>query len=187
MQTTTPYGHNANSLPHPIDQLHLVMGEIETFFAAWMQRLEQLNSVEQRPDERVEKMRLELEEEKRRWEARRVRESQDIHDKAEELAKAWLRLEEEERRFLQSRESRQVASRPAGSETARADRPPVDKVIAAQPEPETPQPTIHHSGDGPTLRRANMQQASPLRESAIRQFEQLRREIQTSRQHRRHA
>jgi hypothetical protein len=155
------------------------MTDIESFLTDWMERLERLNLQPMTADALVRGRLRELEQEKTQWESKRKRELQEIHEKAEELSKAWLRLEQEQRRFLQTRDSQWHNSRPLADDAVEQDAPEsCDMELASQTVcavatggPEEPKP-----------RRPSPIHTHRTRTSAIRQFEQLRREIESSRQ-----
>ena len=185
MNSSTNAGNGLGSLSEPIDQIELVMTDVESFFVDWLGRVEKLQTLSSKPDKRLRKRIHDFEIEKSQWEAKRKRESQDIHEKAEELTKAWLRLEQEQRRFLQTREVSSRGGRPSNVDIqtrAHAGETP------ASEEQETPRPMPSAAAAAPETnpRRPSPLQGQRASASAAGQFEQLRREIETSRhQHRR--
>lgn len=169
----------------PIDQLELLMADVESFLGDWLQRMEQLHSASATPDAALRDRMHELELEKSQWEAKRTRETRDIHEKAEELTKAWLRLEEEQRRFLQIRDARAQGNRiPLADSQLR--EPVVGTEPASIPQSSSGRSPVPVATEESSIRRSSPLQGQRAGASAVRQFEQLRREIQSSRhQHRR--
>jgi hypothetical protein len=191
MDTSPTTGQGVVSRFQPINELELLMADVESFLDDWLRRVEQIQAVSTTPDEQLRKRMRELELDKSQWEAKRIRETRDIHEKAEELTKAWLRLEDEQRRFLQVRDARAH-----GNRIAAADSQPRESVADTESAPNhQPSPTRHSAPatpaasatpEEPSTRRPSPLQGQRAGASAVRQFEQLRREIQSSRhQHRR--
>ncbi len=104
-------GQSVGSRIQAVDQFELLIADVESFLDDWLQRLDQLQAVSATPDAHLRKRIHDFELDKSQWEAKRKRETREIHEKAEELTKAWLRLEEEERRFLQIRDTRAHGNR----------------------------------------------------------------------------
>jgi hypothetical protein len=180
MDNSNRTGQGNDSLLQPIDQLELVMADVESFLTHWLGRLEQLHELSATPDALLRKRLRDFELEKTQWDAKRKRETQDIHDKSEELAKAWLRLEQEQRSFQQTRDSHSHSTRTAAVETR-----PTEQRVASEStesksttEPGAPTPV---AAEEPNLRRPSPLQGNRAGATAVRQFEQLRREIQISR------
>lgn len=184
MDNTPTTGQGIGSLSQPIDQLELVMADVESFLTEWLRRLEQLNTLSTTPDGLLRNRVREFELEKSQFEAKRRRETQEIHDKAEELTKAWLRLEQEQRRFLQVRDSHAQGSRPPSAEYPQQDssREIVSKEARVPTQPGNAASNVAEEAH---TRRPSPLQSQPAKESAVRQFEQLRREIQSNRHQRR--
>ena len=133
MQNSPTKVQGIGGRPEPIDQLERLMADVESFLGDWLRRLEQLHAVSPTPDAQLSNRMRELELEKSLWEAKRHRETRDIHEKAEELTKAWLRLEEEQRRFLQIRDARAH-----GHRIPVADNPPREAVVDTEPTSDHP-------------------------------------------------
>ena len=176
---------------NPVDQLKVVMDGVESFLADWLQRIEQLNEMAATPDAFIRKRIRELEQERIQWEAKRNRETKEIHDKAEELAKAWLRLEQEQRRFVQVRDSQSRGGPSQSARTTTAEIPPERRDEAetrSAPRPAA-KPSSVAIEPTQTLTDTKSRRPSPLQGTkagalAIEQFEQLRREIESSRRSR---
>jgi hypothetical protein len=176
---------------NPVDQLKVIMDGVESFLADWLQRIEQLNEIAATPDAFIRKRIHELEQERIRWEAKRNRETEEIHEKAEELAKAWLRLEQEQRRFVQLRDSQSRGAQPQATRTMPAEIPPErhDPAETKAAPRSSAKPSSVAIETTPTLTDTRSRLPSPLQGSkagalAIEQFEQLRREIESSRRSR---
>ena len=195
MNINSNAGKGIGSLSEPIDQLELVMADVESFLVDWLGRIEQLQAMSSKPDAHLRKRIRDFELEKSQWEAKRKRETQDIHEKAEELTKAWLHLEQEQRRFLQSRDSQSRDSQLKDSQS-RASRPSAveasSRLHAGEPpaneEQESPRslPPAAVAPPESNPRRPSPLQGQRASATAAGQFEQLRREIESSRhQHRR--
>ena len=192
METYTTTGHDLNKLSQPIDQLQHLMTDVESFLGDWLQRLEQLNASTPAPDAGLRKRMQEFEQEKIQWDAKRKRETQDIHDKAEELGKAWLRLEQEQRRFLQIRDSHAGSSKIAvaaiqAREPVGVEHSSDDSVIDETSPPQSTTSETAKLSEETASRRPSPIQGHRVRESAASQFAQLRREIESNRQQHRRA
>ena len=173
---------------NPADQLRVVMDGVESFLTDWLQRIEQLNEMAATPDAFIRKRIHELEQERMQWEAKRNRETNEIHEKAEELTKAWLRLEQEQRRFVQVHDSQS-----RDSESSRKREMPEEIPAKRRDDAETqaaPRSSVKRSSvaieSAQTLTDTRSRLPSPLQGTkagalAIEQFEQLRREIEFSR------
>jgi hypothetical protein len=109
-----------------------------------------------------------LEDERRRWEVEKQREWKRIQGDAAQLAQAWQRVEIEQRRLLAERNASRVVSatdrEPLGAENDTWSTRTTDH---AQP-PWSDQATCQPGADQPLM----------TQESAILQFQQLRREMQ---------
>ena len=185
MENPATTAQGVESRHQPIDQLETLLADVESFFNDWLQRVEQLQSVSTPPDAMLQTRIRDFELAKSQWEAKRVRETRDIHEKAEALTKSWLRLEEEQRRFLQIRDSRTHTNRPASIDSQPRE-PAVDAETSASPQPTQVRPPVAASPEEPNSRRPSPLQGQRPGASAVHQFEQLRREIQSNRhQHRR--
>lgn len=169
--------------PHPIEQLQDVMDDMEAFLANWLTRVEQLQTASAMPDAQLRRRFRELEQEKIQWEAKRNRETQDLHEKAEQLVDAWLRLEAEQRRLTQIRDAHGQPSRNVTTETSESKVTPEADTEQVAPVQEMPQEVAVHKVPAPAApRRPSPTLCQPACSSAIQQFQQLRREIETSRQ-----
>ena len=178
-------GQHAGNRLQPIDELERLMADVDSFLSDWLRRVEQIQSVSATPDAMLRNRMRDLELERSQWDAKRLRETRDIHEKAEELTKAWLRLEDEQRRFLQIRETRAQGNRlPATDSQPRESAG--DAQAATSPVPSPARVPAPVASEESSARRPSPLQGQRAGSSAVRQFEQLRREIQSSRhQHRR--
>lgn len=183
-------------LAQPIDQLTLVMADVESFLEDWLRRLDQLHAIAPSPDAVLRGRIREFELDRSQWEAKRNRETQDIHEKAAELTNAWLRLEEEQRSFLRSRDSKPHLGRTNTADAVshdadRSNHEPVTETAPADESVSTDHRTpataerrtavVQDPQEEPITRRTSPLQGQRARAPAVRQFEQLRREIQTIR------
>jgi len=105
--------------------------------------------------ESVNKSDMDFEQEKNRWEQQRILQESEIQLKFEQLTEAWLRLEEEQRLFLQIKD--QHMSVPVGNGTNKSENP------------------------GVVTEEADSGCENQSRASAVLQFQRLRQEIGASR------
>jgi hypothetical protein len=141
------------------DQLDSVIGDIHGFLSNFCERLQRLTAepVATQGDSHAGDTSPEAREE---WEAKRARTEQKIRDHVELLSDAWLRLEAEQRNLLQTKEGLAVDL------PSRADKNSVAAV----------------GGVGAARQSVSSISNPPqLRQSAVREFERLRQEIQLSR------
>lgn len=191
------------------DALHHIINDVRTYLSDWCYRLEQnvkSQGVSATSEAVLHERIDEFQKMKTLWEAKRVAEEQQIKQKTDQLTEAWLRLEDEQRSFLQHKETQ------GGGRQAAADQPQVPSevdcsvgrrmghagqpAIAASAAPMQPaavqqhthlmQPAAAHgvpqvavephatvpAASGPTSR---------TRESAVVQFQRMRKEIESSR------
>lgn len=150
--------------------LSAIADEIEAYLKLWLSRLEDLLEHSgdcSSGDAALEARVANFEEEQRRWKLHRQQEMQQMQETAEQLTAAWARLENEQRRLLQAQEAsqprtaRRSPEAPANLSAGRATAPPAGTALA-QPPGET-----ESGGDAAALSR----------ELAVRQFQQLRRQM----------
>lgn len=155
-------------------RLQVVVDRVETFLAAQLDRLERVleqcehGAAEQ---ETADRLRRELQEQRRQWEQERLEEMGKIKQAGAQLTEAWDRLEAEQRRLLAERES--LRSAPGGGHAQAAG--PADGT--AMPT-ESPGATARGNPppNGPGRSEGTAQDAvSP--EAARLQFQQLKREV----------
>ena len=159
------------------------MCDIETFLSQWLGKIQdELATMDATAGSASVRRRFQaLQDEKKRWEAKRQRELDEIEQKAGQLTDAWLKLESEQRQLLKLQE-RRGSRRETTSATA--------TQVEASPEPaRTSAPAPAAPSSGPS-RRTNNSVATNQKSSngamktlseAVRQFEQLRREIELTR------
>lgn len=157
-----------------VDSLRGIVSEIEGFLDQWMQRFDKLLRRCGEPAERAEpaepdaamRQRIEkFDQEYRQWEEQRQRETEQLHEKAEQLTEAWLQLEAEQRAVLQAQASLKHRSRqPPTPSTARGDSPSNTAAAgsAAGAPPAAAETTIS---------------SSLSQQAAVQQFELLRHEL----------
>ena len=155
-----------------------IVSDVDAFVSDWFKRLSQsvvspiqIPATNQQLLEKIEG----FQQEKRQWEAEKTGAEQDIREKLDEISEAWLRLEAEQRRFLQTKES--YAPTVPDYKT---EREFVGNAAAGGL-------TSTMRGEGSCLDEQPLRQ--PLRDpivnrpakSTIQQFQRLRREIESSR------
>ncbi len=173
-----------------------VISDVNEFLSEFCQRVDQDFASRKSATISEAELRKRLEEftaEKNHWEANRERDEQRINQKFEQLTEAWLRLEEEQRSFLRTKNG-SATSAPQRTADSRPDN------LAAQAADESDSissemgDSLRHDTAEPrnsTERESSMiEQRVPVhssaslskpRESAIRQFQRLKKEIESSR------
>lgn len=152
-----------------VDSLSEVATGIEAFLGRWVSRLEGLLDHYGNTSQHeaiLERRIAQFDEEQRRWNEHRQQEMQQIQETAEQLSAAWERLEDEQRRVLQAREALQPDVR------ERDPAPSVKPVAAADPA-SRPSVVDATPAGNPMPGGAT----STSREVAVRQFQQLRRQM----------
>lgn len=150
-------GHPHDTPESIADSLRVVVADVETFVSDYLNRLS-VAFENNRSKDRTQKVYQsveDFEQEKTRWEQYRMLQEKEIQRKFDQLTEAWLRLEGEQRMFLQTkdqRESVQLSSGNAKNENIRC--------------------TSTDASSGAHIRS---------RESAVLQFQRLRQEIDASR------
>jgi hypothetical protein len=188
-------------------QLQAIASEIESYFGVWISRCRQaIEEGRQTPAGEAtlaSKIRR-FEETRSQWEAQRERELDSIAEKSEQLSCAWLQLESEQREFLQLKETwkrrmersaslapltpeyhsssshrpREVEP-PTASESPFAAATQVPVTVCPPSSARIPKPAeapLYPIGDQACRNRVGNSQ----RILAIRQFEQLRREVDST-------
>jgi hypothetical protein len=198
--------HQSNSQPNPagdpdvapgriVDALHDVVSDFDEFVCDWFERLDQSiiaceatpapapapapAPVEKAPDKQVSKELGELQKEKTRWESTRDSATGEIQDKAELLTEAWLRLESEQRKFLQITSANPHATREIHPAAEAPAREPVAAAPSSKTRGDAAQPQQPIKTESPLPAAAANSNSS--REAALLQFQRLRREIDSSR------
>lgn len=197
MEPITQPNHFATDVT-AADELRRIAADIQDYMGKWVLRSRRVigQANESAHSEFGLSTQLQkFEENQHKWETKRQREMDEIAEKGEELAAAWQKLESEQRQFLQMKDSLQYRTNqlhtvlPANTTEA--------NVALHAAEVRTPStPSVQHSSPAtasvqtppctpqvaPRL-PANIAYAaaSPAgghaRDAAIRQFEQLRREV----------
>ncbi|WP_164101961.1 hypothetical protein [Candidatus Laterigemmans baculatus] len=180
-------------------ELGRIAADVEAFLELWVGRLEKVlgqiasgSTDEQTQQERLvlQQRMAEFELARRHWNEERRRDVQQIQETTEQLSAAWERLEEEQRRVLQSQTG--VAGPGAPGPRPTIDRPLVPANPAPslhpqtppQPHPVSPHPAsvnvpLHARASEPPAGgelRSN-ETASAARDRAVRQFQILRRQV----------
>ena len=195
-----PQGGPATDATAAADELRNIAAEIQDYMGKWVIRSRRVIGHACDPmqgDVPLSTQMQKFEESQRKWETRRQKEMDEIADKAEELAAAWLKLESEQRQFLQMKEAWQHRTN-QGRTFDSVDQPESDIAPAhaqhSLPAMPSDQDTTTVAGAGaPRVPQSTPQFAPRLpcsnahagvrpvggdaRDAAIRQFELLRREV----------
>ncbi|QDT07174.1 hypothetical protein K227x_55990 [Rubripirellula lacrimiformis] len=156
-----------------IASLQGVVSDVDDFMSSWLERLSQSDVLCQNPlttDQRLRERIERFEREKSRWEDKRRCQEREIHQKLDQLSDAWLRLESEQRRFLQTKGSRHPI--------AVANNAAIDDGVEKNPVPISGKQSVNEQVSSPRSVEAT---ASEARESAVLQFQRLRQEIEFNR------
>lgn len=158
--------------------LQEVVGDIESFLSQWLRKAQtELESAEIGSGGAALRKRLhDFQEEKKQWDAKRRHELTEIEQKANQLAEAWLRLEIEQRQILQSQDKPRSNRReltPPPTPTLDCPQAENDWHAPSAPSPEPNRRTTN------SIDQSQPSQPSAMRSlgDAVRQFEQLKREI----------
>ena len=180
-----------------IDALQDVVEDFDRYALAWFQRLSDglvsENSMSASDRELRARVR-EFREEKRKWQAKREVQHEEIQESMRLLTEAWLRLEDEQRQLQQQRDasespfknkiSQNGANRP--TQVGNAGHAMVNSSATSSCVPVNPGVTVPASNSVPhATDRESMSSGtlcvSELSDAAVRQFQQLRIEIESSR------
>jgi len=168
-----------------VDALQAMLSDVDGFMVDWFQRLnQQLVACDTvfSPDQKVRQQSERLRREQNEWNLKRDREDEQIQEKFQQLTDAWLRLESEQRKFLQLKNARASVSGESPPQHALAQnalaqatesidaRATHSPAVAVKPIPTQSVP-------GSPDRQSPEPSSS---EHAIRQFQRLRQEIQSS-------
>jgi hypothetical protein len=167
-------------------ELQAVVDDVGQFLTAWSQKLDQCvaSSLDAgaSTDAILQKRIEDFRKEQRQQESIRQAEQRELQTSADLLAQAWLKLESEQREFLQLKAlatqpqaNRDLRSNGESSRPARAAAP----APAAAQESSLPPPSPNFPAVAP-LSQNNLS-TTTSRDSAVRQFQRLRREIAASR------
>lgn len=197
---------DAMSPEDALDAIQDVVDDVDQYVLEWFKRLNDGLVVADAPaaattDRELRTRIKEFREEKRQWEAKREVEQHELQEKMRQLTDAWLRLEDEQRLLLQRRESAgsnkekptsrtsnrpERTSAPASGteevtfqdhrEVAVQSESPAPRVNSSIAPPSQPRPTGSDRNASPSA-----SQATAPNDAAVRQFQQLRREIESSR------
>ena len=161
---------SAMASPPVGDDARQVVDDVESYLVGWMARLQrvldQCHSIAQREAQLIDRTAA-IEQQHQQWQAQRQQEMQQIHQGAEQLSAAWQRLESEQRQWLSARETPQLP--PAVAQRS-ANVPP-------DPAASNVGVTSGNPGSAPAAAEDRQPPEGMSRESAVRQFEQLRREV----------
>ena len=201
MDQTSQPNEATHSSSGNADELRQIAADIETYLGKWVVRSRRVIEHGLRSttsDVAMSTQVQKFEELKRKWETQRQREMDQIAEKSDELTAAWLKLESEQRQFVQTKEAWEQRNQ----QTAAPTHAPVPFPVPAPSHeaverPATTTPNMH------TEPVASMAETPPYvpqvaprlptdpafghspgrcvgsRDSAVRQFQQLRREVGT--------
>lgn len=197
---------HAMSPEDALDAIQDVVEDVDQYVLEWFKRLNDGLAVADAPsaattDRELRARIKDFREEKRQWEAKRKVEQHELQEKMRQLTGAWLRLEDEQRLLLQRRES--TGSNKEKPTTRNSGRPEQNSAPAygtedaafqdqqrAAVQSESNAPSVNDSIASPTRPRPtgsdrdvspSASKAITPNDAAVRQFQQLRREIETSR------
>ena len=161
-----------------VEALQTLLADIDCFMSDWFERMDRQLQSETAPasaHEELEARQQELEQERSKWASKCEQEDRRNQEKLDLLTQAWLHLESEQRRFLQTRDAcHPTAVMKSSPATATSTtQPGMAQTSAAnehRPQAATSLPGPGHSSPST---RSN--------DHAIRQFQKLQKEIQSSR------
>ena len=165
--------------PHEVAiVLQVIVSDVEAFVSDWFKRLTQSvvsPMLVPTTNQQLLKHIDDFQTKKRQWEERKTHAEEEIREKLEQISEAWLRLEAEQRRFLQTKES----YAPTVPEY-KAERESLGNVGAGDL-------TATMTSDGRCLNEQSLRPPLPdtsvnrSAKNTIQQFQRLRREIESSR------
>jgi hypothetical protein len=161
-----------------VDALQTIVSDVDAFVSNWFRRLDQCVESCQpgtTPDAILQKRIQDFQNDKTRWEAQRKSDERQIQEQAQQLTEAWLRLEDEQRKFLQMKDPQ----RPVGNGLGPLAKPLFD--LADGSHANDVEPTKNEPSTASSTKPAESFLRTRARDSAIRQFQQLRREIESTR------
>lgn len=171
-----------------IDRLQGILSHVDGFLADWLERYEAAAEPapaitapsmtdtaavpappNTAPDSVLARRIAQFESDKRHWQAQRDSETERLNEKFQQLTEGWLHLETERRALLQAQQTQRSRRPPAAAEVTETvvNRPNV-AVPAANPLPQA----VANKGVGSEVFGGD----------AVQQFQQLRRQIDSSRQ-----
>lgn len=158
-----------------VNELQTIVADIDTFLSRWLERIhaDKDSMATRSPSEALQQRMDEFLEERRGWEAKRDFELRKIEENTNQLTEAWLRLESEQRRFLQTKNQQPPATRVRSSDS---NTEPLAQTRLTVLDREEPLPSGGEAG-----RITNTAVADPKSDTAIQQFRRLKREIDRGR------
>ncbi len=147
MEQISPLSFDADpSIQTPdqiVDALQTIVSDVDAFLSNWFRRLDQC--VEScpsgaTPDAILQRRIEDFQNEKTRWEAQRNSDERHIQEQAQQLTEAWLRLEDEQRKFLQMKDPQRLAGNDPGPH-AKPLFDPADGSHANDVDPTEHQPS----------------------------------------------
>lgn len=163
-----------------IESLQSVLADVDRYLAQWSERLDQPPLREAPsivPAQRLQEQINDFQREQHEWTLQREREDAQIREKFEQLTLAWLHLEAEQRKVLQMKLARTTT---AGETSSTSASPLPTSVKGSRPQPLSDgghEATVNP----PTVCDSIGPQTHPATDNAVRQFQKLRKEIQSNR------
>ncbi|MDG2223540.1 MAG: hypothetical protein P8L85_19315 [Rubripirellula sp.] len=184
-QQVEPLGKSPNSID-AVDALHSVVCDVEAFMTDWLERAQcELAGVDTSAGNATLRRGFQgLQAEKRQWEAKRRCELEAIEEKANQLTDAWLKLESEQRQLLKNQDRQRGPRRQATAEPVRMTvQEPVRMTVQEQSSPpaEPARQPIRRTTNSIDAEKRNCNRSIRSVNDSVRQFQQLRREIEMTR------
>jgi hypothetical protein len=175
--------HDAVAPEAILGSLQTVISDVDLFLSNWCERFDRDIRPDQpsvAPDEPLQVCIEELKVERSNWEAKRKCEARQLEEMANQLTEAWLRLEAEQRSFLQMKEMHLSphARQPSSDSVAggAGESPVLDHRVAFESNSVSRAEPPKKTNRVPTRPGAVSKS-----QNSIRQFQQLKREIESSR------
>ena len=187
MENTNPFvldrRDGCQSPEEIVEQLQNIVSDVDAFLSNWLRRPPQCAESfdpTTTADVILQKRFKELQHEKILLEAKRKSDERQLQEKAQQLTQAWLQLEEEQRKFLQMKDPQRPAGHELGLTSSVANRP-ADATSPAATAVNAPRTELSLSGETVASTQTESVPKAQTRDFAVRQFQQLRREIESSR------
>ncbi len=165
-----PTSHN-NPTRQAAEALEVLLNDIECFLKNYCDKLDQATLAANLPKKPTTTHSSDVTanreiscsddwtEERSRWELQRNQEQLQIQEQLQQLESAWLRLEDEQRRFLQTHQA---------PVTGRGQRMPVD---------EAPNPSLRNASP---VRQTLATTTGTVSATAVEEFQRLKQELQNA-------
>ena len=147
-----------------LEAIQDVVADVGAFLSDWVQRVDQRAAARCKqvtPDALLREQMEEFQSMKSYWEAKRTAEEQRLKEKADQLTAAWIRLEDEQRAILQTRESQggSIRDRSIAPQTATVAKQAVASGTVAAPQTAA---AANQAIVPPTAAAAAQQQPHPV-------------------------